>query len=123
MWGRVLLLLFAFIGLGAVAGSVGVMKDVMPFPEVWLQGTPFHSYFFPGLLLCLVVGGSQLAAAFLLLWRPSVARAASLTAGLILIGWMAGELALIGFQAPIQLFFVAIGLLEVGLSFTAMRRS
>lgn len=95
----------------------------MPFPEVWLQGTPFHSYFFPGLLLCLVVGGSQLAAAFLLLWRPSVARAASLTAGLILIGWMAGELALIGFQAPIQLFFVAIGLLEVGLSFTAMRRS
>jgi hypothetical protein len=123
VWGRVLLLLFAFIGLGAVAGSVGVMKDVMPFPEVWLQGTPFHSYFFPGLLLCLVVGGSQLAAAFLLLWRPSVARAASLTAGLILIGWMAGELALIGFQAPIQLFFVAIGLLEVGLSFTAMRRS
>jgi hypothetical protein len=123
VWGRVLLLLFAFIGLGAVAGSVGVMKDVMPFPEVWLQGTPFHSYFFPGLLLCLVVGGSQLAAAFLLLWRPSVARAASLTAGLILIGWMAGELALIGFQAPIQVFFVAIGLLEVGLSFTAMRRS
>jgi hypothetical protein len=123
VWGRILLVFFVFIGLGAVAGSVGVMKDVMPFPEVWLQGTPFHSYFFPGLLLCLVVGGSQLAAAFLLLWRPSVAREASLIAGLILIGWMTGELALIGFQAPIQVFFVTIGLLEVGLSFTALRRS
>jgi hypothetical protein len=55
---------FFFIGLGAIAGSIGVMKDLMPFPEVWLQGTPFHSYFFPGLILCLVVGGSQLLAAF-----------------------------------------------------------
>jgi hypothetical protein len=123
VWGRVLLVFFVFIGLGAVAGSVGVMKDVMPFPEVWLQGTPFHSYFFPGLLLCLAVGGSQLAAAFLVLWRPSAARAASLIAGLILIGWMAGELELIGFQAPIQVFFVAVGLLEVGLSYTRLRGS
>jgi len=123
VWGRILLVFFVFIGLGAVAGSVGVMKNVMPFPEVWLQGTPFHSYFFPGLLLCLAVGGSQLAAAFLLLWRPSVGRAASLIAGLILIGWMAGELALIGFQAPIQVFFVAVGLLEVGLSYARLRRS
>jgi hypothetical protein len=48
---------------------------------------------------------------------------ASLIAGLVLTGWMAGELALIGFQAPIQTFFVAIGLLEVGLSFTKLRRS
>ena len=86
----------------------------MPFPEVWLQGTPFHSYFFPGLILCLVVGGSQLVATFILLWHDSVARMASLIAGLLLTGWMAGELTLIGFQAPIQVFFVTIGLLEVG---------
>ena len=30
VWGRILLVLFFFIGLGAVAGSIGVMKDVMP---------------------------------------------------------------------------------------------
>jgi hypothetical protein len=119
VWGRVLLFLFFFIGLGAIAGSIGVMKELMPFPEVWLQGTPFHSYFFPGL----IVGGSQLLAAFIVLWRDSAARIASLIAGLALTGWMAGELALIGFQAPIQVFFVAIGLLEVGLSFTKLRRS
>jgi hypothetical protein len=123
VWGRVLLFLFFFIGLGAIAGSIGVMKELMPFPEVWLQGTPFHSYFFPGLILCLIVGGSQLLAAFIVLWRDSAARIASLIAGLALTGWMAAELALIGFQAPIQVFFVAIGLLEVGLSFTKLRRS
>src|SRR5690348_1103646 len=49
--GRILLFLFFFIGLGAIAGSIGVMKDLIPFPEVWLQGTLFHSYFFPGLIL------------------------------------------------------------------------
>jgi hypothetical protein len=123
VWGRILLVLFFFIGLGAIAGSIGVMKNFMPFPEVWLQGTPFHSYFFPGLILCLVVGGSQLVAAFILVWRDSAARVASLIAGLVLTGWMAGELALIGFQAPIQVFFITIGLLEVGLSFTKLRRS
>jgi hypothetical protein len=123
VWGRILLVFFFFIGLGAIVGSIGVMKDLMPFPEVWLQGTPFHSYLFPGLILCLIVGGSHLVAAFILLWRDSVARIASLIAGLILTGWMASELTLIGFQAPIQVCFVTIGLLEVGLSFTKLRRA
>jgi|SRR5690242_13083160 len=123
VWGRILLFLFFFIGLGAVAGSIGEMEEIMPFPEVWLQGTPFHSYFYPGLILCLVVGGSQFAAAFILLWRSSFARMASLIVGLVLTGWMVGELRLIGFQAPIQVCFVAIGLVEVGLSFASLRRA
>ena len=123
VWGRILLFLFFFIGLGAVAGSIGVMKEIMPFPEVWLQGTPFHSYFYPGLILCLAVGGSQFAAAFILLWRSSLSNVASLIAGLVLTGWMVGELRLIGFQAPIQGCFVAMGLVEVGLSFASLRRT
>jgi hypothetical protein len=123
VWGRILLVLFFTNGLAGVAGGIAVMKELMPFPEVWLRGTPFHSYFFPGLILCVVVGGSHLAAAFLLLWRRAMARIASLIAGLVLMGWMIGELALIGFQAPIQVWFVALGLLETGLSFTHLRRS
>lgn len=123
VWGRILLVLFFFIGLGAVAGSIGVMKEIMPFPEVWLKGTPFHSYFYPGLILCLVVGGSQFAAAFILLWRSSLAKMASLIAGLVLTAWMVGELRLIGFQAPIQVCFVAMALVEVGLSFANLRRT
>jgi len=121
VWGRLQLVLFFFIGLGAIVGSIGVMKELMPFPEVWLQGTPFHSYFFPGLILCLIVGGSQLAAAFVLLWHSALAKTASQLAGLILVGWMIGELLLIGFQAPIQIWFLAVGLIEVGLSFAKLR--
>jgi hypothetical protein len=122
VWGRILLVLLFFIGFGGIAGGIGVMKEVLPFPEVWLQGTPFHSYFFPGMILSLVVGGSHLAAGFTLLWHPSMARIASLIAGLILTGWIIGELALIGFQAPIQVSFTAVGLAEVGLALTKLRR-
>ena len=121
-WGRLLAVLCVLNGLGGVAGGIVLMKDVVPFPEVWLQGTPFRSYFSPGLILFLLVGCVHLVAAFLVLWRASLARIASLVAGLVLLGWMAGELSMIGFQAPIQIWFVTLGLLEVGLSFTKLRR-
>jgi len=123
LWGRILLLLLFLNGFGGVFGGIGVMKAIMPFPEVWLEGTPFHSYFLPGLILCVIVGGGHLAAAFVVLLRSPRAKIAGLFAGLILIGWMLGELKLIGFQAPIQVWFVGVGLLEVGLSFAKLRRS
>lgn len=122
-WGRILLVLLLFNGLGAFIGGIGVTKDALPFPDVWLQGTPFHSYFVPGLILCVIVGGGQLAAALAILWRHSFARTVSLLAGFILTGWMIGELMLIGFRAPIQMWFLALGLSEVGLSFTKLRRA
>jgi hypothetical protein len=106
-----------------VADGIAEMRDALPFPDVWLQGTPFHSYFLPGLILCVVVGGSHLAAAFTILWRHSGAKMASVLAGLVLTGWMIGELALIGFRAPIQVWFLVLALIEVGLSFTKLRRS
>jgi hypothetical protein len=123
LWGRILLTLFLLNGFGGFVGGIGVMKDALPFPDVWLRDTPFHSYFFPGLILCLIVGGSQLAAAFTILWRQSLARTFSLLAGFVLTGWMIGELRLIGFRAPIQVWFLALGLTEVGLSFTRLRRA
>lgn len=58
-----------------------------------------------------------------MLWRQSRAWTASVIAGFVLIGWMIGELVLIGFQAPIQVWFLASGLTEVGLSFTKLRRT
>ncbi len=92
-------------------------------PDVWLQGTPFHSYFLPGLILFLAVGGSHLAAAYAILRRHMLIKSATVFAGFVLTGWMIGELALIGFRAPIQVWFLSLGLLELGLSFAPLRRS
>ncbi|HYL62274.1 MAG TPA: hypothetical protein VE077_06595 [Candidatus Methylomirabilis sp.] len=122
-WGRILLAFLLLNGISAIAGGILVMRDTMPFPDLWLQDTRFHSYFLPGLILFLAVGGSQLAAAYAILWRRSLAKRAALFAGIVLTGWMIGELALIGFKAPIQVWFVGGGLLELGLSFAPLRRS
>lgn len=122
-WGRILLVLLLLNGIAAIAGGILVMRDTMPFPDLWLQDTRFHSYFLPGLILFLAVGGSQLAAAYAILRRHSLAKRAALFAGLVLTGWMIGELALIGFKAPIQVWFVGVGLLEFGLPFAPLRHS
>ena len=123
LWGRILLAFLLLNGISAVAGGIGTMRDAMPFPDLWLQDTRFHSYFLPGLILFLVVGGSQLAAAYAILRRHSLAKRAALFAGIVLTGWMIGELALIGFKAPIQVWFLGLGLLEFGLSFAPLRHS
>jgi hypothetical protein len=123
LWGRILLVLFLLNGIGAIAGGIGVMRDAMPFPDVWLQDTRFHSYFLPGLILFLAVGGSHLAAAYAILRRHLLAKRAALFAGLVLTGWMIGEIVLIGFRAPIQVWFLGMGLLEFGLSIAPLRHS
>jgi len=119
-WGRILLALLLLNGVGAIAGGLGVMRDALPFPDVWLQDTPFHSYFLPGLILLLTVGGSHLGGAYALLRRYPFAKRAAVLAGTVLTGWMVGELALIGFRAPIQVWFLSLGMLEFGLSFAPL---
>lgn len=119
---RLLLVLLFLNGIGGAGGGIGVMKDALPFPLLWLEGTPFHNYFLPGLILCVVVGGSQLFAAYALLARRSFEKTAALTASWILIGWMIGEIYFIGYRAPIQAWFLALGVLELILSLMKLRR-
>jgi len=118
-----LLALFLLNGFGAIAGGIALMGNAMPFPDVWLQDTPFDSFFLPGLILLLAVGGSHLVAAYAIFRRHPLVKRAAMFAGIVLSGWMIGELALIGFQAPIQVWFVGVGLLEFGLSFAPLRHS
>jgi hypothetical protein len=122
VWGGILLAFLLLNGFGAIAGGIGVMRDALPFPNVWLQGTPFQSYFLPGLILFLAVGGSHLAAAYAILQRHLLAKSAAAFARFVLTGWMIGELALIGYRAPIQVWFLSLGLLELGLCFAPVRR-
>lgn len=122
-WGGILLALSLLNGVGAIAGGIAVMRDAMPFPDVWLRGTAFHSFFLPGLILFLAVGGSHFAAAYAIFRRYPFAKRAAMFSGLVLTGWIIAELLLIGFQAPIQVWFIGVGLLEFGLSFARLRHS
>lgn len=106
-----LIVLELFVGLGAVVGGVGVATNTIGLPEGLLRGSPFDSYLIPGLVLVFVVGGSQLAAAAAVLRRHELGAAASVLAGLILVGWMVVEIAIIGLGHWVQGFYLVLGLL------------
>jgi hypothetical protein len=114
------LALFAFelpAAVGAIAGGLALLAGVIHFPLEQLQGTPFGDYTIPGLILAMVVGGSLLLGAATALLRREFAVLCSVAAGLILSGWIIGEVILLGpFALTWQLPFFAWGLAIFGLA-------
>lgn len=66
---RVLVTLLLFGAVSALAGGIGIAGSGVG--AEYLARTSFPSLLIPGLILILVVGGTQLAAAVLLLSEPS----------------------------------------------------
>jgi hypothetical protein len=97
-----LIALDGFTAVTAAGGGIALAAGVegARFPAAWLRGTPFSSYVVPGLILAGVVGGSATVAAAATLRSPRVGGPASLLAGLVLIGWIAGEIALLKQTPP-----------------------
>jgi hypothetical protein len=112
---RALCILELFVALTAIAGGLALVTglEAQRFPIAMLRGTPFHSYVIPGLLLAVVVGGSASVATAISLRRPSMAGPASVVAGIVLMGWIVGEVVLL--QLPVthdrwwEVFYFAVG--------------
>lgn len=81
-----------FVTIGAVFGGVGLIADnsIGMLPE-WLEGTPFTSWLWPGVLLLLVVAVPMGTAGYAEITRRRWAFAASLIAGAAQIGWIAAQ--------------------------------
>ncbi len=117
-----LITLELFMGAMAIACgvilAVGVAGDVLGMKSEVLDGTPFSNFVIPGLLLAIAVGGSQLVAAYGLWQRESWGMMASFAAGAILMGWIAGEVLILGWISPhgLQPFCFAYGAVVAGLA-------
>ena len=83
----------AFVAVTASGGGIALITGLEGdrFPLDLLKGTPFNSYAIPGLILSAVVGGSATAASIATLRSPRTGALASMLAGVVLIGWLAGE--------------------------------
>ncbi|MHB1415814.1 MAG: hypothetical protein ACYC1C_11225 [Chloroflexota bacterium] len=104
----VIMLVAVFIAVSAVAGGVGLVGGGLPFPLEWLAGTPFSDYTIPAAILAIVVGGSALVAAALMLLKHPLAVLASLGAGMIQVGWIIGELLLVGTIGDVMMWLQVI---------------
>lgn len=115
---RLLLGLLAFNALTATLGAVSLIAGINNPPQSWLAATPFSSYVVPGLILGVVVGGSSLLALIAFVRREGFAPTAAFIAGLILIGWILGEVLFIKQLSWLQGLYCAIGVLLVSLTYT-----
>lgn len=124
-----------FAAASAFAGAVGLLVGYMDIPLSVLRTTPFADFTLPALLLGGVVGGSALGAAAFALAEPrieprieplradalglgpvGIGALASAIAGCVMVGWMTVELAMIGLGAWVQVLYLLVGLVMVGLA-------
>lgn len=95
-------ILLLFVTANAFAGGYYGMTDAEGVPLAWLEGSPFHNYFIPGLFLFVCVGGSSLFAAIVVLRRHRIARKAAFSCGIIILLWLAVQMAIIGYVSWMQ---------------------
>jgi hypothetical protein len=107
-------LLAAFIALTAGGGGIAILTGIDPFPPEWLEGTPFHTYTIPALLLSVAVGGSSLLAAVMVFAGRARDLIAATAAGLIMAGYIVVEVLILndgpGGPTPIEYFYLGLGL-------------
>ena len=103
------------LGIGALGGGLVLMVaprgEIMPLPLSALAGSPFETYFGPGMILCTVLGLGPLIAARLAWIRHPLAPLAAFVVGAALLIWIAVEIAIIGYsnEPPLQAIYLALG--------------
>ena len=110
-----------FHALSAIGGGIGmIVADGLSMPKSLLADTPFTTFTIPGLILLLVVGGTQLVAAVLLIARRASALLWSAVAGFGMLIWTISEIYLIDAFTWSQMIYVVTGLLQLVLVFALL---
>lgn len=94
--------LLLFIAVNAVGGGVYGLAGAPGVPRDWLRGSPFASYRVPSIILLVVVGGVHLIAGITVLRRARQAASHAAAAGLVLLGWIGVQVAMIGYVSWLQ---------------------
>ena len=119
-------LLQVFIGIGGVpAGLIFILDPSgrgMGFSLELLEPTFLSSYLVPGLFLFAINGIATLVGAVLSFRRHARAGELGVVLGILLIGWIVVQVAMIGLVHGLQPLYFVIGGVEVILGWLARRR-
>jgi hypothetical protein len=112
------LFLFFLILFVAVTATVsGALLAIYPdgslfhVSTVILKTTPFSNFLVPGLILCLVVGGSNILALILHLKAHPLRSSWTITGGIMVVGWVVVQMLLIGAVHWLQFVYLGIGIM------------
>jgi hypothetical protein len=113
-------ILQGFVALGALPCGVLLMLDpsgaTLNMPLSMLKGSPFADFFWPGLILFVINGIGQAAAAVLSFRRHRLAGLAGAVMGLGLMIWIFMQASLIGGGHWLQYLYFSLGTAEVALA-------
>jgi len=116
-----LLVVAGFNLASAVAGMIGLtVGGGMGLPLEWLDGTPFASYAWPGVILGVVVGGMQALAVIAQYRRYALVWGLHVAAGLVMMIWIVVELAMLLVWSPLHGIYFVTGLLQTVLAVLAL---
>lgn len=122
---RILLTILAgLLGLSAIPGGVALLINFQAPPVEQLKGSPFSDFTIPGLALLLLVGGTAVLAAVLLVRHSRFALTSSAFSGVVVMIFEFVEVLVIGSPPGparvMQVGYFAIGVLLVAFSLVAM---
>ena len=119
----------ACIALSTIAGGVVLLAGTYQhgvlieaggrgqIPLEWLYNTPFSDYTIPALILAIIVGGSSLIAVVLVSSGRKEGILASIVVGLIMAGFIVGEVVLLRQGVSwIEGLYFGLGLVASGLA-------
>jgi hypothetical protein len=111
-WGSVVVT--AFNALSAIGGGAGILvTGGLGMPASFLASGPFTTFTGPGLILLLVVGGTQALAAALLIARRESALLWTAVAGIGMLIWIFVETGMIGGSSWLQVLYFATGTVQL----------
>lgn len=120
-WVAVSLQVVAWFNLAsALLGMAGLTLGFMPIPTEWIEGSVFTSYVWPGVILGVVVGGSQALALAAQYGRYRLAVGLHAAAGLIMMIWIFVEIAIMLVWSPLHGIYFATGLVQTTLAVLAL---
>jgi hypothetical protein len=109
------------VGIQAIVPGWQIMIDGSVYgfklPGSWLTGWwPFSGFFVAGLMLLVVVGGGSLLTAAVAMFRPKAYPIVALLMGLVLVGWIAGELVFMNQTMVMTWAILGCGIVLIALS-------
>jgi hypothetical protein len=120
LWRILLLVVAGFNALSAIGGGIGLIAPgSLGMPSAWIDGTGF-SYVTTGVILLVVVGGTQTAAFVLLLLRRPYALLANAVAGFGMVLWIYVEVALLPVSSILQTIYIGTGIAQLALTLACL---
>lgn len=117
----ILLVLLGIVASTSIFSGLAISLNpdgsMLQLDATMLRHTVFRDFLIPGLILLILVGGSSLAGALSIAFDLPSAYLWVLAAGIILIGWIGGQVMLIRIYHGLQLVYLVLGMLIAGLSF------